>query len=93
MIVEDQTRVLGEAIEVAMVALGETIITIPPQQVEWYLMQQQQNQSCHQMQIPAWTNLWKCPHSYAAKNQLNSRNLHIVTYQVRYDLKLLQILW
>ena len=93
MIVEDQTQVLVEAIEVSMVAVGEIIIIIPHPQLDWYPMHQQQNQSCHLMQIPQWTNLWKCPLNYVAKNQLSSRNLHIVIYQVRYDLKLLQIIW
>ena len=93
MIVEDQTQVLVEAIEVSMVVVVEITIIMPHPDLDWYLMQQRRNQSCLLMQILKWMNLWKCPLSYVAKNQLSNRNLHIVIYQVRYDLKLLQIMW
>ena len=93
MIVEDQTQVLVEAIEVSMVAVVEITIIMPHPDLDWYLMHQRRNQSCLLMQILKWMNLWKCPLSYVAKNQLSSRNLHIVIYQVRYDLKLLQTIW
>ena len=52
MIAEDLTRVAAGEIEVAMVAVGEITIITQPHQVDWYLIQQLQNQSCRLMQIP-----------------------------------------